>query len=188
MRIAIASLITALALPAIAEAESRVTVGASVGLWQNEEDANAGIDSSQTLGLWGRFGLTRRVSGQLELAEHKYEGGCGEFCMNTPSTLRSITALVVVDLRDRGPWMPVLLAGMGIDRDESESAFVTEASHIEGGFGLEYRAEGGLTFGADVRMGGRSVDDELVIAVIPPPGAIREGEYRAARVTMGIRF
>jgi hypothetical protein len=200
MRTAIASLLVAVPISLFsrsAAAEPRVTIGASAGLWQNEEDAHAGVDSSQTLGLWGRLGLTKRLSGQLELAEHKSGGGdCGDFCTFSPTTIRSMTALLVVDLKDSGKWMPILMAGVGLDRDESELAFPSEATHIEGGLGIEYRAEGGLTFGADVRLGGRSVENGDVILdtggrtpILPAPGVgLREGEYRAARLTLGVRF
>ena len=60
MRTAIALVLLVVSSPALAE--PKVAAGISAGLFQNKEDAAAGIDSTQTLGLWGRAGLSKRVS------------------------------------------------------------------------------------------------------------------------------
>ena len=70
-----------------------------------------------------------------------------------------------------------------------------EAAPTEGGFGLEYRAESRLTVGADARLGGRSIDEDATIQLdaansirFAGPTVMREGEYRAVRLTLGVRF
>ncbi|MBS1118730.1 MAG: hypothetical protein H6Q90_958, partial [Deltaproteobacteria bacterium] len=126
-----------------------ITAGVSLGLSQAKADAQA--DASQTLGLFGRLGLSSRLSGQLELSRYQTDDG-------SSVDIRTATALLVVDLARRGHWMPTLVAGIGID-DESSGFSSTSGHHIEGGFGLEYRVDGGLTIGADLRMGGRSLDN-----------------------------
>lgn len=173
-------------------AESQVTIGASAGLFQNKEDAAAGLDSTETLGLWGRLAFSKRVSGQLEITRHKSEEGCATCTFGTATDIRVFSAMLVVDLADSGRWVPTLMAGMGLDRDDG--SIPMEGHHIEGGFGLEYRAEGGVTIGADARLGGRSIDDDEVriqtdgaIAILGPT-TMRAGEYRTIRLTLGVRF
>lgn len=185
----------ALLLPSVAAADStRLTLGAAAGLSQDKADG--GDESAQSLGLWGRLQLTKRIAGQLELAKQETQFGCATCTFGTTSTIRTYTGLMVVDLADSGPWMPILLAGFGLDRDSG--SFPTNGRHIEGGFGIEYRASAGLLIGADVRMGGRSIDQQEMIletdpglvggdALILRPG-LRAGEYRSARITFGVRF
>jgi hypothetical protein len=185
------ALAAVLSVPTLASADpTRLTLGASAGLSQDKADALDGNDSAQTLGLWGRLQLTRRIGGQLEHTKRETTFGCATCTFGTTSSVRKTTALMVVDLADSGRWMPILLAGFGIDRDAG--SFPTEARHIEGGFGIEYRAAAGLLIGADIRMGGRSItqhdmllaDDALVVR----PDGLKAGEYRSARVTFGVRF
>lgn len=169
----------------VVESQFRGAIGASAGTWHNEQDADAGVHASGTLGLWGRFSLSKRIAVQAEIARHKADGNCGEFCTFDAPVIRTYGAMLAVDLRDRGQWMPMLLVGAGLDREDG--GFGMKGSHLEGGVGLEYRAEGGFLIGADVRLGGRSIDngDMILPAVV---GGMREGEYRAARITMGIRL
>ena len=127
---------------------------------------------------------------------------------DTGVDVRKATALLVVDLGAHGRLVPTLLAGIGMDRAESTYGGTSEARHIEGGFGLEYRAAGGLTIGADVRMGGRTLHepgyetqpvydggpgyrdclDACGTGLTYAPSTLREGEYRTARITVGVRF
>jgi len=179
-----------LALPSAAVA-GPITAGVSLGLAQSKADAELGTDSQQTVGLFGRLGFSSRISGQLEVSRYQTDDG-------TNATIRTGTALLVVDLKDRGPWMPVLVAGIGLDHavDPSGLSSTTRGHHIEGGLGLEYRSAGGFTLGADVRLGGRSIDDQVVaqddiLCFVAPcfgPSPLKEGEYRSARVTLGVRF
>ena len=172
-----------LVLPAAAVA-GPVTAGVSLGLAQSEADADLGADASQTLGLFGRLGFSSRISGQLEVSQYQTDDGSNV-------KIRTGTALLVVDLKANGPWMPTLIAGIGLDHAEGEFSS-TSGHHIEGGFGLEYRSTGGFTIGADVRLGGRSIDDGEVVAqddvVFFAPSQLQEGEYRSARITFGVRF
>jgi hypothetical protein len=159
-----------------------ITAGASLGRIQSK--ANAEGEASDTFQLFGRVGLTSRLSAQLEL--QKIE--------DPDLDVRSGTALLVVELGTHKRWMPLLVAGMGIDH-ASNDWYEADGNHIEGGFGLEYRADGGLTIGVDLRLGGRSVDqqDEYYpavegdIALYAPYGLV-EGEYRSARLYAAIRF
>lgn len=185
-----------LAVPATAAASPREgTVGVSLGR-VHPHDASDG-DSTSSVGLWGRLRLTPRLSGQLELGRIETERDCGGCDDPFTTSFRTGTALLVVDLAERARWMPVLYVGAGLDR-AGEDDLTTEGHHVEGGFGVEYRSDGGFVFGADARMGGRSIDHEPdvifagedgAIAIDPfAPSALRPGEYRALRVTLGLRF
>jgi hypothetical protein len=176
----LAAIALALALPAVADARP-LTLGAGLGRTQSK--ANADGEASGTWQLFGRLGLTPRLAVQLEVQK-----------IADPSVdVRSGTALLVVELGRWGKLVPLLVAGAGIDRASSGYYYEANATHKEGGFGLEYRAEGGLTIGADLRLGGRSVyeKDHTVPAEtngLWAPYMLTEGEYRSARVTAAIRF
>jgi hypothetical protein len=174
-----------IALPSLAAANP-VTAGINLGLTQSKEDGANGQDASDTFGLYGRLGFTKRLSGQLEVMKIGTEDGSGV-------TIRSGTMLLVVDLTNSGRLVPTISAGVGIDSASYEYGGTTDAKHIEGGFGLEYRAEGGLTIGVDLRMGGRSIDEEdklvpLAGVAYYAPSGLREGEYRSGRLSLGVRF
>lgn len=181
MRLGFAAAVIALAFPAVATARP-ITAGASLGRIQSK--ANADGEASDTYQLFGRIGLTPRLGAQLELQK-----------IEDPSLdVRSGTALLVVELAANPRWAPLLVAGIGLDR-ASNDWYEASGNHIEGGLGLEYRAEGGLTIGADVRLGGRSVDEQTEyypalegdVAFYAPYG-LSEGEYRSARLYAAIRF
>jgi len=188
MRIALAG-IPALLLLTHPAAARPITAGVSLGLAQSKLDENA--DPNHTLGLFGRLGLTSRLSGQLEFSRYETDG-------NATADLRTGTALLVVDLADHSHFVPVLLGGFGFDREHTGCPICTfegtnSGHHIEGGFGLEYRADGGLTLGADARLGDRTIDPQAVplgganvIAFVPQ--RLSGGEYRSLRLTLGIRF
>jgi len=184
---ALAVLLAAVVAPTAATARP-ITAGISAGATQSKVDADQ--DANRTLGLYGRIGLTKRIAAQLELSKLQLDDATNY----DGTTIRKMTALIAVDLLDRGALMPVLFAGMGIDRASNDWSETT-GDHIEGGLGLEYRAEGGLTLGLDVRLGGRSIDQayetlpvEGDVALHAAPSQLREGEYRTARLTLGIRF
>ncbi len=186
MRLGIAGLSLVLVLPLVGSAAARpVTLGAGLGVIDAERDWDG--QSDETVQIFGRLGLTSRVAGQLEL--QKIESSANG------TSARTGTALIVVELGNAGRLVPTMFAGLGIDRAENGYGGSEEGSHIEGGFGLEYRVDGGLVIGADVRLGGRSVDntDEVILdgrggAVSYYAPLLIEGEYRSLRVGVGIRF
>ena len=186
MRTLLVAAVAGLALCSTTVDARPITVGIGLGVSQSEADSNSGIGASQTLGLWGRLGFSSRVAGQLEVARYSTEDG-------SDVTIRNATALLVVDLMDRGPWMPILIAGLGLDSAD-DGFSTTSGHHIEGGLGIEYRSDGGLTVGTDIRLGGRSIDSQPIALDDRPgvtlfaPSRLREGEYRAARIVLGIRF
>jgi hypothetical protein len=161
----------------------------NLGVAQSKIDGQSGADPDQALGLFGRIGLTPRLSAQLEVTRLKSDTESAE--------VRTGTGLLVVDLGSRGALVPIILVGLGIDKAADPYGGSQSGSHIEGGFGLEYRASGGLTIGADVRMGGRSVEQTREVLPLDArqgeialyyPTTLDEGEYRAARLTLGVRF
>ncbi len=189
MRLAVAAAL--LALPTVAAADPSITAGISLGAIQSKVDGVGGATPNQTLGVFGRLAFGKRVAGQLEVGKTETDASY--------VTMRKGTALLVVDLGSRGRLVPVLFAGIGLDHATTNSGYTEQsAHHIEGGLGLEYRADS-LILGIDARMGGRTLDgsDQVVplagdtrepgIAYIAPSG-LREGEYRSARVTLGLRF
>lgn len=166
-----------------AAAARPITVGAGVGVVAADNDWDG--ENDDTLQVFGRLGLTARVAGQLEL--QKIESSQNDVIVRTG------TALLVVELGRSGRLVPTMFAGLGLDHAQDPYGGSQDGSHIEGGFGLEYRVDGGLVISADLRLGGRSVDnDEAVIlggdvrALYAP--LLIEGEYRSMRVGVGLRF
>ncbi|HUS33128.1 MAG TPA: outer membrane beta-barrel protein [Kofleriaceae bacterium] len=186
--LAAASTLAAVALsclPGLAEARP-FTAGVGVGRSQAKADAEG--DASDTLQLFGRFSFTKRLSAQLEIQKLQLPYG--------DVTVRSGTLLLVVDLGQRGHLVPILMAGFGGASATDDYGYETSASHTEGGAGLEYRADGGLTIGVDLRIGGRSLDDDDVkiqpattdVIAIYPYNSLQAGEYRSARLYAAVRF
>ena len=171
-------------VPTLAAARP-ITAGVNLGVAQSRTDGESGADPDSALGLFGRIGLTNRLSVQLELTRIKAEDA---------SEVRSGTGLAVLELGSRSGFVPIVLAGVGVDKGTS----ARKGTHVEAGIGLEYRASGGFTIGVDVRMGERSIeqerdiralDDKAVIALVDPLYVdADEGEYRSARLTLGVRF
>ncbi len=184
-------------VPSIAAA-GPITVGASLGLSESKVDADNGAEATQTLGLWGRLAFTPRVAGQLEILRYKSESGCAQCTFGTTTDIRTATASLVVDLSQGGKLVPTLIAGIGLDRNDG--SFTQTGRHIEGGLGVEYRGEGGVTIGADARLGSRTLDDTgdvIQVDDAPPdvrvlpafqPTELQAGEYRSVRITLGVRF
>lgn len=191
----IAAVLAALtALPALAIARP-ITAGVSIGSHHDKVDSDG--EGNRSLGLFGRVGLTSRLAGQLEVMKIETDDQTW-----TPTTVRTGTFSLRFDLVDatKSRFVPTVSLGAGIDRGDTEWD-TTKGTHVEGGFGLEYRAAGGFNVGIDLRLGNRAVDREVAIAVddTPPPsdqprplvydpGGLRDGEYRALRVTAGIAF
>lgn len=178
-----------LALPSVAAARP-ITAGVDLGLSHSEYNSNTDTDASSTLGVFARVGLTSRLAAQLEVQRIRMDDTYG-----TAADLKTGTALLVVELGATGRLVPTLKVGIGLDRASGYYGDTTSGHHIEGGFGLEYRLDGGLTLGADVRMGGRSIDQQTEYAyddrpeiALYAPSALQAGEYRSARVTLGVRF
>jgi hypothetical protein len=179
--IAVAALITGLpALVPVASANG--AFGASLGAEKDEgvEEAPSG-EAGRTLGVWGRLelGLGGRLSGQLEL-----QGTTSAEAYLT-TTLRSATALIVLDLLEWHHLVPTLLIGGGLGRVSFYGGTEQRrTAHFEAGLGLEYRTSGGFCFGADVRLGDRSIDDDPRIS----GAGIVAGSYRSMRLMAGVRF
>ena len=176
------------------------TAGVRAGVHHDQADDDR--EGNRALGLFGRVGLSPRLSTQLEV--HKIAGDAHAADAVTTRTGTLLLVMDLVDVRRGSRLIPTLSFGMGIDR-ASTGWQDAEGTHFEGGFGLEYRAAEGVTLGVDLRFGGRSVeeaesyDDTLGddgFCVIPegcsyPPTSsdlLREGEYRALAVTLGVAF
>ena len=188
MRLALAAAL--LLAPALASARP-ITVGASYGMIQSKVDASADPNSQMT--AFGRIGIGRHVEAGLELQDIS----AGD---NT-SLLRTVSGLLFVDLAQHSRLMPMLLAGLGYDHASTNYGTTTDAHHYEGGFALEYRADGGIVLGGDLRIGGRSIDSNQAVAYPggvangmtgvafrAPTSQLSDGEYRSARLYVGVRF
>ena len=173
------------ALPSLGHA-GPITAGVGLGIIQSQVDSAA--DPNHTIAIFGRLAFTPRLAGQLELQRIQTD--------NQNVDLRTASALLVVDLGSRGRLVPVMLAGLGFDTASTTYGGDSSGHHIEGGFGLEYRADGGFSIGADVRMGGRTIDSQPVVfapvgcssCLASQPSTLHDGEYRSARLTVGVRF
>jgi len=185
------ALLALLALPLVASVASvasarPVTIGAALGLTQ--EKVNADADPNTALSVFGRLGVNQRAAVQLELQRID--------TADDSSSIRTGTLLVALDLGSSKHLMPMILAGLGLDWGSTTYGESTDAHHFEGGVGLEYRADGGLVVGGDLRIGGRSIDSQSSIAYPvsggvayrAPASSLSEGEYRTARAYVGVRF
>jgi hypothetical protein len=186
MRIALAAVAVATmaALPSLADA--RPALSAGVGLGRTQDKVNADGDASDTMQVFGRLSFTKRLAAQLEFQKLSLPYG--------DTNVRSATLLLVVDLGHKGHFYPIMFGGFGGDKATDSYGYESSGSHKEGGLGLEYRGDGGFTLGLDLRLGGRSTNDEVevladrdVIAIYPTPG-LQAGEYRSARLYAAIRF
>ena len=184
MRLVPLAALALIAAPAVASARP-ITVGAAAGITQSKVDANS--DPNTTLNVFGRLGLNPRVAAQLELQRIETD--------TSGTDIRTGTVLVALDLSANKHLVPMILAGAGLDSATTSYGSETDAHHFEGGFALEYRADGGLVVGADLRIGGRSIDSESGVAVpvsgvayLAPASSISDGEYRSARLYVGVRF
>jgi hypothetical protein len=175
--------------PSLAAAEgyhAQFSAGLNLGLIQSQADADK--DANHTIGLYGRVQMSPRWSAQLEIGRIETDDGSG-------TDLRQAGGLLMVDLANGGHLIPMLLAGAGFDW-ESTAYDSTSGHHIEGGFGLEYRADGGLTLGADIRLGSRNIDTpkaqpvgiDGAVPLLAPASHLTDGEYRSARLYVGVRF
>lgn len=187
MRLAIAAapLLALLALPGLAAANP-VTAGISFGKIKSKVDAASGTDANSTLSVFGRIGLTPRLGAQVEVQKLETDTG--------GSDIRTATALLVVELGSKGRLVPLLVAGYGVDKESTQYGYEQNAHHTEGGLGLEYRADGGFVIGADVRIGGRTIEGQNAAPIAQGDvkayvaSSLRDGEYRSARLTIGLRF
>jgi hypothetical protein len=188
MRLAAAALaVAAVALPALADARPFT---AGVGIGRSQSKADAAGDASDTMQVFGRLSFTKRLAVQLELQKLQMPYG--------DATVRSGTLHLVVELGSRGHFVPLLFAGYGGDKLTDAYGYEISASHTEGGVALEYRADGGLTIGADLRLGGRSIDDgqykiqpaynDNSSIALYQPETLQAGEYRSARIYAAVRF
>ncbi len=171
----------ALLVPSLASARP-ITVGAAYGITQSKVDANA--DPNTTLNIFGRLGLNPRLGAQLELQRIQTD--------SSGTDIRTGTALLALDLGAGHHLVPMILAGAGFDNASSTYEQVS-GYHVEGGLALEYRADGGLVVGGDLRIGGRSLDQPKTVpltgaAYLYAPQTLSDGEYRSARLYVGVRF
>ncbi|MGE5181148.1 MAG: hypothetical protein ACM31C_03755 [Acidobacteriota bacterium] len=177
MRSLLAALL--LALPGLAHA-GPITAGASLGLTQEEAMSAQSPDHSQS--VFGRLALTPRLAAQLEVARIDVSDRMQN------ADVKTVDALAVLDLGASGHLVPILLAGAGLDRASATYGDVA-AHHLEAGLGLEYRADGGLVIGADARIGDRTIDsDTTLVPDLWWNPLLQGGQYRSARVTLGVRF
>jgi hypothetical protein len=112
-------------------------------------------------------------------------------------SVRRLGALAVVELgRGQSRLVPLVLAGVGLDRSASDYV-QQEGQYAELGLGLEYRLDGGLVIGADLRFGERSQTQQSSAEVFTDGGMpyydsvaplFTDGSYRSIRVGAGMRF
>lgn len=171
----------AILLAAAPAAANPVTIGANLGASQAKDTMT---DASRTLGVFGRLGLADRVAGQLELTQMNGQPGIAD-------DIKIGNALLVFDFAT-GPLVPTIVLGGGLDREHWASSTF---AHAEAGLGLELRTRAGFMVGADVRIGTRTLVSQQVYYAdsganpwLYDPATLHDGEYRSARVTIGVTF
>jgi outer membrane protein with beta-barrel domain len=192
MRLVLAGLVLA-AAPAAADP---VEIGASLGTTQTANDADIGADSLHSVGLYGRLHLLGPIAVQGEL---------GRIQTDDHTSVRTASLAGVLELGHHA-FVPYLLAGAGVDQVGQSMDSGETYAHVELGLGVQYRVNGGLTIGLDVREGTRKLESSPPPVYAMPAGggdlgappidpvyqnpvsSVSSGEYRSARVTVGIRF
>lgn len=160
-------------------------VGAHVGVSHDEVDARRGITGNQTIGLFGRFDLTRHLAGQLDIS--KYDRTTDNM------VVRTATATVLYRLSVGSSLVPSAMIGWGIDVGSNSWGDDTGV-HLEAGLGLEYRASASLSLGAELRIGSRAAEQYAYadgksgpIIEFPAPH-LSASDYRLGRLWAGLRF
>jgi len=194
MRIALAAALV-LAVPTLVHATPN-TLGLGAGV--TPADA-AGGDAGGTFYVLARIGLAHRLGLQGELARISTDSTDGD-----DASARTFTLAATYDLVDTGRWVPLLLAGAGLDWASGSET----GTHVEAGVGLEVRFDRGLTIGADVRLGDRSMSAPAPTPVltandgVPFTGtgagpelpedagssALADGGYKSARLYAAIHW
>lgn len=143
------SSVLALSLLATTATAGPITVGAGLGITQDE--ASSTQDPFSTLSLLGRLSLGHRLSAEVDITK-----------VNTAQSYsaRAVTGLAVLDLGSNVHWVPQLFVGLGVEGWDAGYGATTLAHHVEGGAGLEYRADGGFSIGARFHIGDREIDSE----------------------------
>src|ERR1041385_7550474 len=134
MRCALA-VVMLVGVPSLAQARPRLAAGTALGLSQSKVDSND--DASHTIGLFARIGIAPRLATGLELQQFRTEDESGV-------SLRTWTFPLVVELSDNPHWVPTVVGGIGLDHQSDLFGSGAHGHHLEGGLGLEYRADGGL--------------------------------------------
>jgi hypothetical protein len=179
----LASTFAVLAMSTSVSFASPITVGASVGMTQDE--VNTGQDPNSSLSVFGRFGLTSRLSAELDITKVGDD--------STGTSARTVTGFAVFELGANPHWVPQIFAGAGIDR-EALSYGESDGHHFEGGLGLEYRANGGFVVGARLHLGGRSIDSQPLVEPLAccvdyySNAKLNASEFRTLDAYAGIRF
>ncbi len=164
-------------------------VGVHAGSLQSGSDASAGYQPQSELGAFGRYTVTPRLAAQLGIAQASLRQFDGLSHV-------AFTGHAILDLMTSSKLVPTVLVGFGVE-SVSGANYAADARRSELGLGLEYRARNGFVVGLDARMGHRSVDgDQMHVFEGPgtdapelhPPAHLANGNYRSARLVVGLRF
>lgn len=172
-----------LAVSSTVSLASPITVGAGAGITQDE--VNTGQDPNISLSIFGRFGVTSRVSAELDITKVGND--------STGTSARTVTGFAIFDLGSSPHWVPHVFAGLGIDHEALDYG-EADGHHFEGGLGLEYRATGGFVVGARLHLGGRSIDSQPQIVPLAccddiySNAKLNDSEFRTLDAYAGIRF
>lgn len=185
-------------IPSLAAA-SPLEVGVGGGVVQSSRAADDGSDAPQFANIYARANLSPILGAQLEVDRIQLQSG------DDGGKILGGTGLLVVDLA-KGPWVPSLEAGAGMDWARyTDDGRNQKYHHIEFGFALHYRTRDGLVLGIDGRIGIRTLDSQQVVFVDGDGGppiaagadisprffggqALDDGQYRALKATIGVRF
>jgi hypothetical protein len=186
------AVVAVLATPSLASAD-RFVVGAGVGETQTQSDAVDGTKAQATTGLFGRVRVLGPFAVQAEVGSINVAG----------TNVHTVTgdAMLVFGIRHLHPYV---LAGAGVDQLSSNTIGTATTTRVEAGVGVEYHFRGGLSLGAELREGSRSVPSTSTQTDPPPTtwnaaigvarfapntdGSDVAGGFRTVRLTLGIAF
>lgn len=167
----------------------------AIGLGYNSDVDSTSDDGGYVIDARARAGMSDHVGVQVDV----------DHSSSTNADITAATVSATFDLVDHGSWVPMVLAGAGLDWTSGAQS----GEHVEAGGALEFRASGGFLIGLDLRLGMRHVDasnppepvegfgggmtNGIAPAFIPvdPSGntdSLPSGGYGIARLYAGVHF
>jgi hypothetical protein len=159
-------------------------LGVSLGVLQTSQEAMADVDPRGTTSLFGRVGLSRRWSLQVELGKTR----------NDDATIYTGTTSLAIALGSSQRLVPMVRGGAGLDL--ASGTYGTGGFHAEAAFVLEARFPGGFVLGGEFALGARAAASHRTCyydagyPLLPGDdvcgGPLDNTTYRAAKLTLGI--
>lgn len=160
-------------------------LGVSLGVMQTAQEAMDDVDPRGTTALFGRIGLSRRWSMQIDLGKTRDDDD---------AKIYTGTTSLAIALGSSQRLVPMVRGGAGLDVASGPSG--GGGFHAEAAFVLEARFPGGFILGGDFALGARGAAANRTCyydagyPLLPGDdvcrGRLSDTTYRAAKLTLGI--